>query len=461
MKKMKYLIILLSLLTLLINVAMGMPPQVGINESNRNAQEKILGRVVDVEEAPLAWKNAIGTDHLTYFTLRIASVETTSSAIKKGDLIKFVSEYYVEPVVDMIGVSIQNLHKEEMVKVYANATLLRDEKGELIYMPVFGGYSIRPPDYEIPPGPPNQTIVERGNNNAEDIIIGVPLVDDPDVNISGMPISSVTDPKQMRREIELYDVGDMPSDPLEQIHGNVSQEIINTWTLNKTDGIHRMPDAFLQNINVIEPKWQNLLMLLYFNLKVEKVEKTSSGIKCGDTIKIAYMGYTYNNFGKEFYRLVNVKGKKVIKVYANATSIRNNEGELYYMPVFGGDSINSLVDIPQTIASISGKVTDSRQKPVSNATLIFNLNERDITSKTDENGKYIIKNITDICEKQFSVKVEADKYETQAKNISVKEGSNEVDFILMPKEESVNGFEISIGMIVVFMVSYIIKSKKL
>jgi hypothetical protein len=148
------------LLTLLINVAMGMPPQVGINESNRNAQEKIVGRVVDIGDAPLDWKNALGKNHLTYFTLRAVSIEATSSGIKKCDLIKLVGEYYVEPVQGMIGIGTQNIHKDDLIKVYANATLLRDEKGSIIYMPVFGGYSIRPTDYDIPPGPPNLTTVE-------------------------------------------------------------------------------------------------------------------------------------------------------------------------------------------------------------------------------------------------------------------------------------------------------------
>ncbi len=441
MKKMKYFIILLSLLTLLINVAFGMPPQVGINEINRNAQEKILGRVVDVEEAPLAWKNAIGTDHLTYFTLRVASVETTSSAIKKGDLIKFVGEYYVEPIVGGIGVSIQNLHKDDLVKMYANATLLRDETGNIVYMPVFGGYSICPPDYEIPPGPPNLTSIGIGNNNAEEIILGRPLVEGSS------------------SEMETI-VGDMPKDALEQAHGDIPMEIVATWTLNKTEGIHRMPDTFLQNISAIEPKWRNLTMLLYFNLKVEKVEKTSSGIKCGDTIKIAYIGYTYNNFGKEFYRLINIKGKNALKIYANTTSIRNNEGEIFYMPIFGGDSIVPLEDIPQAIASVSGRVTDLERKSVDNATLTFRINNENMLTKTAQDGRYFLEKIGIGCAEQFSLKIEADKYEPQIKNISVKEGMNEINFILTPQKRAVAGFEVSIGMVTVFIV-YILKYKKL
>lgn len=441
MKKMKYLIILLSLLTLLINVAIGMPPQVGINESNRNAQEKIVGRVVDVEEAPLAWKNAIRTDHLTYFTLRVVSIETTSSAIKKGDLIKFVGEYYVEPVQGMIGVGIQNIHKDDLIKVYANATLLRDETGNIVYMPVFGGSSIRPPDYEIPPSPPNQTSVEIGNNNAEEIILGRALVEGSS------------------SEMETI-VGDMPKDTLEQAYGNIPSEVVDAWTLNKTEGIHRMPDTFLQNISAIEPKWRNLTMILYFNLKVEKVEKTSSGIKCGDTIKIAYIGYTYNNWGNEFYKLVNIKGKNALKIYANATSIHNNEGEIFYMPIFEDDSITPLEDIPQTIASISGRVADLERKSVDNATLAFKINNEDMLTKTGQDGRYFLEKIGIGCAEQFSVKIEADKYETQIKNINLKEGMNENNFTLTPEKKAVTGFEVSIDMVTLFIV-YILKYKKL
>lgn len=435
----KYSIILLSII-LLIGIVAGMPPQTGINVTNRNAQEKIAGRVVDVNEAPVAWKNILGKDHLTYFTLRVVNVEATSSGIKKDNLIKLVGEYYIEPGADGIGISRQNLHKDDLIKVYANATLLRDEKGELVYMPVSGGYSIRPHDYEIPPAPPNQTTIEIGNKNSEEIIIGRPLV------------------KGLSSEIETI-VGDMPSDPLEQIHGDISQEIIAAWTLNKTEGIHRMPDTFLENISAIEPKWRNLTMLLYFNLKVEKVEKTSSGIKCGDIIKIAYIGYTYNNWGNEFYKLVNIKGKNALKIYANATSIRDNEGELFYMPIFGGDSIISQADIPQMTASIGGNVTDFEHKPVNNARLIFKINNEDIALKTDQNGRFALNNVEIGCVREFNVKIEADMYEPQVKNIIVKEGKNDVDFILTSKKQPVAGFEVVLGIAGVLAVWWRLNTK--
>lgn len=440
MKKLKYLIILL-LLTLLINIAVAMPSETGINVSNRNAQEKIVGRVVDVNEAPLAWKNSIGINHLTYFTLRVVDVETTSSGIKKGNLIKLVGEYYIQSGEGGLGISQRNLHKDDLIKVYANATSLRVENVDTIYMPVLGAYSIRLPDYEIPPGLPDQTAVEMGNNNSEEIIIGSPLVEGSS------------------SEMEFI-VGDMPEDALEQVYRDVSPEIAATWTLNKTDGIHRMPDVLIQNTSAIEPKWRNLTMLLYFNLKVGKVEKTSSGIKCGDTIKVVYIGYTYNNFGKEFYRLVNIKGEKALKIYANATSIRNNEGEIFYMPVFGGDSAIPIEEIPQTVASVSGRVTDFEQNPVDNASLTFKINYQDIISKTNESGEYVIKNIDIGCGQPSGVKIEADKHETEFENISLKEGMNEIDFILTPEKQSAAGFEVLSGMMAFFIVLRMKNMKK-
>ena len=78
--------------------------------------------------------------------------------------------------------------------------------------------------------------------------------------------------------------------------------------------------------------------LKYFNLKIKEIQKTTSGLKVGDIIKIVFVQYGTEAGIAVGTTSVKVKIFQKIKIYANAANLGNN----IFEPVIDGCSVEHL-----------------------------------------------------------------------------------------------------------------------
>ncbi|MBL7196774.1 MAG: hypothetical protein ISS47_01600 [Candidatus Omnitrophica bacterium] len=143
MKKLFIGLVITSLTLLTIGIilwdapVLAVPPTELIQERNLNAEEVLIGIVLDIYNAPSDW--VLGTyesGKLKYFTLGIKQVLKTTHNLKGGDIVKVVFRDFggLMP----LGPAPVRVNKRELIKIYANMITL----GENVLKPAIAGHSI-------------------------------------------------------------------------------------------------------------------------------------------------------------------------------------------------------------------------------------------------------------------------------------------------------------------------------
>jgi hypothetical protein len=141
---MKFWKITIGLILLISDCAFGMLPPDSVEKENWQAQEILIGKVMEIKEAPDEWKqrtNYPGRIRPMYFVLKVEHIVKKSLDVKRGDMLKIYFVYHPpNPTKEerYEGPAPVRVEKGTLVIVYANPSQL----GKDVLMPVIAGHSV-------------------------------------------------------------------------------------------------------------------------------------------------------------------------------------------------------------------------------------------------------------------------------------------------------------------------------
>jgi len=141
---MKLPIILLITTLLLTGQVFAIPPPEAVKEANAQAPEIIIGKILEIIDAPPEWpkgKTFRGRVRYALFKLQVFHIIKTSSEIKEKDVIKVFFIYHPpNPTIEemYVGPAAVRVKEGMLVLLYAKPSKF----GEDILQPIISGHSV-------------------------------------------------------------------------------------------------------------------------------------------------------------------------------------------------------------------------------------------------------------------------------------------------------------------------------
>jgi len=138
------LFIILAVTLLSTNRVFAIPPPEAVKQANAQAPEIIIGKILEIVDAPPEWskgKNFRGRIKYALFTLQVFHIIKTSSEIKERDILKVFFIYHPpNPTREELyaGPAPVRVKKGALVLLYAKPSKF----GEDIFQPVVSGHSV-------------------------------------------------------------------------------------------------------------------------------------------------------------------------------------------------------------------------------------------------------------------------------------------------------------------------------